>query len=82
MEIIIGVISTIIVIFLLLSRKTRSLDKAYESYYEEDYAMTNNYKFPNEIRLREFKFCPYCGQKVNINDKFCKFCGRNIPEIL
>ncbi len=80
--IIIGVISMITITLLLLSRKTRKLDKKYEGYNEEDYTMTNNYKFLDEIRLKEFKFCPYCGQKVKINDKFCIFCGRNIPEVI
>lgn len=79
--IIIGVIATIIISFLLLSRKTRDLVKTYENYYVDKYEI-NNYKFENDIGLKDFKFCPYCGQKININDKFCKFCGRDIPEIL
>jgi len=79
--IIIGVIGTIIITFLLLSRKTRDLNKTYEDYYENNYEI-NNHKFEHDIGLKEFKFCPYCGQKIIINDKICKFCGRDIPEIL
>ena len=78
--IILGVIGTIIITMVALSRKPKKFDKTLESYYEDEYERFNNYKV--DISLKKFKFCPYCGQKINNYDKFCKYCGRDIPEIL
>lgn len=30
--------------------------------------------------MEEFKTCPYCGQKINVNAKLCKYCKKWVEE--
>lgn len=34
-------------------------------------------KITSEVEGTEYKLCPNCSNKININAKFCKYCGNS-----
>ena len=81
--IIVGVIAGIIILFLILSRKSR--------YYEREPSVPSNEYGPYQSSYNDYasrvdsainyKFCPFCGQMISKGDSNCRFCGRDIQQI-
>jgi hypothetical protein len=40
------------------------------------YGVVNSYKTAKVINDMGSKICPYCGQKIGIDETFCRFCRR------
>ena len=47
--------------------------KEYEVFFDE---MIENYQL--KTQKTESNFCPYCGKKIEEDQKICQFCGSNI----
>ena len=42
------------------------------------YGIVNSYKTAKFINDMGSKICPYCGQKIGIDETFCRFCRRTV----